>query len=194
MWLWVAIDADTMIVPCWILSPGRDAGVASQFLYDLRQRLSNAQLTTDGLKAYLEGIDYAFSGMNIDYAMLVKLYGESAEAEKRYSPAQCIGCKSHAIVGDPDPEHVSTSFVERQNLSMRMGNRRYTRLTNAFSRKIENHAAAVALYYFAYNFVKTHRTLRMPPAMAAGVTDRPWEVSDLVALLEAEESEAQRAA
>ena len=188
VWLWVAIDADTKLVPCWLLSPGRDAGVASQFLYDLRQRLDNrVQLTSDGHRAYLEAVDYAFSGMNVDYAMLVKLYGESAESEKRYSPAQCIGCKRQAIVGNPDPAHISTSYVERQNLSMRMGNRRYTRLTNAFSRKIENHAAAVALYYFNYNLIKIHGTLRNTPAMAAGVTDRLWEVSDLVALIEATE-------
>ncbi len=194
IWLWVAIDADTKIVPCWMLG-GRDAGVASKFLYDLRQRLANrVQLTSDGHKAYLEGIDYAFSGMNIDYAMLVKLYGAERQTEARYSPAVCIGCKSKAVIGDPDPEHVSTSFVERQNLSMRMGNRRYTRLTNAFSRKIENHAAAVALYYFSYNFVKIHRTLRVTPAMAAGVTDRLMEVSDLVAMLEANERGLERAA
>jgi IS1 family transposase len=194
IWLWVAIDADSKIVPCWMLG-NRDAGTASQFLYDLRQRLTNrVQLTSDGHKAYLEGVDYAFSGMNVDYAMLVKLYGESPEAEKRYSPAQCIGCKSTVVVGDPDPKHISTSFAERQNLSVRMGNRRYTRVTNAFSRKLENHAAAVALYYFAYNFVKIHRTLRVTPAMAAGVTDRLWEVSDLVVLLEAEERGLERAA
>lgn len=195
VWLWVAIDADSKLVPCWILSAGRDAGVASQFLYDLRQRLANrVQLTTDGLKSYLEATDYAWSGMNLDYAQLVKLYGEGPEAKKRYSPAQCIGCKGKAIVGNPDPEHISTSYVERQNLSVRMGIRRYTRLTNAFSRKIENHAAAVALYYFAYNFIKIHRTLRTSPAMAAGVTDRLWEVSDLVTLLEASERRLERAA
>jgi IS1 family transposase len=194
IWLWVAIDADTKIVPCWILG-GRDAGVASEFLYDLRQRLTGrVQLTSDGHKAYLEGVDYAWSGMNLDYAMLVKLYGESPEIEKRYSPAQCIGCRSTVIVGNPDPAHISTSFAERQNLSVRMGIRRYTRLTNAFSRKIENHAAAVALYYFSYNFIKIHRTLHCTPAMAAGVTDRLWEVSDLVALLEAEEKGLERAA
>jgi hypothetical protein len=119
--------------------------------------------------------------------MLVKLYGNDRESETRYSPADCIGCRSAEITGRPDPEHISTSFAERQNLSVRMGIRRYTRLTNAFSRKIENHAAAVALYYFAYNFVKIHRSLRVTPAMAAGVTDRLWEVSDLVALLEASE-------
>jgi IS1 family transposase len=194
IWLWVAIDADTKLVPCWMLG-GRDAGVASQFLYDLRQRLSNrVQLTSDGHRAYVEAVDYAFGGMNIDYAMLVKLYGESPEPEKRYSPAQCLGCKRTVVLGNPDPDHISTSFAERQNLSVRMSIRRYTRLTNAFSRKIENHAAAVALYYFAYNFIKIHGTLRTTPAMAAGVTDRLWEVSDLVALLEASERGLERAA
>ena len=182
IWLWVAIDADSKIVPCWMLG-GRDAGIASQFLYDLRQRLSNrVQLTSDGHTAYLEGVDYAWSGMNVDYAMLVKLYGESSEAEKRYSPATCIGCKRQAIIGSPDPAHISTSFAERQNLSVRMGVRRYTRLTYAFSRKLDNHAAAVALYYFAYNFVKIHRTLRMTPAMAAGVTTRLWSIGSCGAL------------
>ena len=194
VWLWVALDADTKIVPCWTLSAERDAVVASQFLYDLRQRLANrVQLTTDGLKAYLEGVDYAFSG-DVDYAMLVKIYGESSEGQKRYSPAECVGCKRLRVVGGPDPRYISTSYVERQNLSMRMGNRRYTRLTNAFSRKIENHAAAIALYYFSYNFVKIHRTLRVTPAMAAGVVDRLMEVSDLVALLEADERGLERAA
>src|ERR1035437_2294656 len=139
-------------------------------------------------------MDYAFSGMNVDYAMLVKIYGETSESQKRYSPAECIGCERKAIVGHPDPKHISTSFAERQNLSVRMGLRRYTRLTNAFSRKIENHSAAVALYYFTYNFIKIHGTLRYTPAMAAGVTDRLWEVSDLVALLEADERELERAA
>lgn len=194
IWLWVAIDADTKIVPTWLLG-GRDADVACQFLYDLRQRLSNrVQLTSDGHKAYLVGVDYAWSGMNIDYAMLVKMYGAERPGEARYSPAECIGCKATPIIGKPDPEHVSTSFAERQNLNVRMGVRRYTRLTNAFSRKIENHSAAVALYYFAYNFINIHRTLRTTPAMAAGVTDRLWEVSDLVAILEAEERRLERAA
>ncbi len=188
--MWIAIDADTKLVPTWALG-GRDAGVACQFLYDLRQRLANrVQLTSDGHKAYLVGMDYAFSGMNVDYAMLMKIYGEAPEAQKRYS----IGCERKAIVGNPDPKHISTSFAERQNLSVRMGLRRYTRLTNAFSRKIENHAAAVALYYFAYNFIKIHGTLRCTPAMAAGVTDRLWDVSDLVALLEADERGLERAA
>jgi hypothetical protein len=132
--------------------------------------------------------------MIIDYAVLVKIYGETAEAQKRYSPAECIGFKRETVIGNPDPKSISTSFAERQNLSVRMGLRRYTRLTNAFSRKIENHSAAVALYYFAYNFIKIHDTLCCTPAMAAGVTGRPWEVSDLVALLEADERGLERAA
>jgi hypothetical protein len=126
--------------------------------------------------------------------MLVKMYGADRAGEARYSPAECIGCKSIAITGDPDPDHISTSYVERQNLNVRMGLRRYTRLTNAFSRKLENHAAAVALYYFSYNLVRIHRTLRTTPAMAAGVTDRVWEVSDLVAMLEAEEQRSEKIA
>ncbi len=139
-------------------------------------------------------MDYAFSGMNVDYAILAKIYGEAPEAQKRCSPAEFIGCERKAIVGNPDPKHISTSFAERQNLSVPMGLRRYTRLTNAFSRKIENHAAVLPLYYFAYNFIKIHGTLRCPPAMAAGVTDRLWEVSDLVDLLEADERGLERAA
>jgi hypothetical protein len=161
---------------------------------DLAGRLRNrVQLTSDGYKTYLEAVESAF-GANIDYAMLVKIYGETSEGQKRYSPAECTGCKRKAVTGDPDPVHISTSYVERSNLSVRMTVRRYTRLTNAFSKKIENHAAAVALGYFAYNFIKIHSTLRCSPAMAAGVTDRLWEVSDLVALLEAEEMESERAA
>jgi hypothetical protein len=126
--------------------------------------------------------------------MLVKIYGETGESEKRYSPAQCMGCKRESITGNPDPKYISTSYVERHNLSVRMTNRRYTRLTNAFSKKLENHAAAVALGYFAYNFIKIHRTLRVTPAMAAGVTNRLWDGSDLVALIEAEERGLERAA
>jgi IS1 family transposase len=193
IWLWVAIDADTKLVPCWSLGD-RDALTATDFVDDLASRLADrVQLTSDGHSVYLNAVENAF-GANIDYAMLVKLYGESAEAEKRYSPARCIGCERKAIMGHPAPKHISTSFVERQNLSVRMSVRRYTRLTNAFSRKLENHAAAIALYYFAYNFIKIHRTLRVTPAMAAGVTDRLWEVSELVALLEAEERGLKRAA
>ncbi len=132
--------------------------------------------------------------MNIDYSQLVKIYGEAPEVEKRDSPGECIGCQRKRVMGSPDPEHISTSYVERQNLSVRMMNRRYTRLTNAFSKKLENHAAGVALNYFAYNFIRIHRTLRCAPAMAAGVTSRLWEVSDLVALWEEYERRGERAA
>ena len=149
-------------------------------------------MTSDGHRAYLDAVDWAFC--NIDYSMLIKMYGNDRESEVRYSPAECIGCRTQAITGRPDPKHISTSFAERQNLNVRMNLRCYTRLTNTFSRKLENHAAAVALYYFSYNFVKIHRTLRTSPAMAAGVVDRLMEVSDLVALLEAEERGLERAA
>ena len=192
-WLWCAIDADTKLVPCWAIGP-RDAATAHGFVVDLAGRLSHRiQLTSDGLRLYLEAVDYAFSGM-IDYAMLVKIYGSDPEGEKRYSPAKCIGCETHGISGNPDPKHISTSYIERQNLSVRMSNRRFTRLTNAFSKKIENHMAAVALGYFAYNFIKIRRTLRVTPAMAAGVTDRLWDVQDLVAAWEASERRAERQA
>lgn len=193
IWLWSAVDADTKLVPTWLLGD-RNAPTAHMFMLDLASRLSNrVQLTSDGHSAYLRAVEGAF-GHRIDYAQLQKLYGETSESEKRYSPAQCIGCKRQEIIGSPDPKHISTSYVERHNLSIRMTNRRYTRLTNAFSKKIENHAAAVALGYFAYNFIKIHRTLRVTPAMAAGVTDRLWDVSDLVALIEAEERGLERAA
>jgi IS1 family transposase len=175
-------------------SLNRSSRPARAFLLDLASRLSNrVQLTSDSHGAYLRAVEGAF-GHEIDYAQLQKLYGETSESEKRYSPATCIGCKRQELIGSPDPRHISTSFVERHNLSVRMTNRRYTRLTNAFSKKIENHAAAVALGYFAYNFIKIHRTLRTTPAMAAGVTDRLWEVSDFVALIEAEERRLETAA
>ena len=193
IWLWTAVDADTKLVPSWLLGD-RNAQTAHVFMLDLASRLSNrVQLTSDSHGAYLRAVESAF-GHQIDYAQLQKVYGESIEPEKRYSPATCIGCRRQELIGDPDPKHISTSFVERHNLSVRMMNRRYTRLTNAFSKKIENHAAAVALGYFAYNFIKIHRTLRMTPAMATGVTNRLWEVSDLVALIEAEERGVERAA
>ena len=192
-WLWVAIDADTKLVPCWSIGP-RDAVTARDFMQDLAGRLNNrVQLTTDGLKVYLQAVDNAF-GADIDFAQLVKIYGSDPEAEKRYSPAKCIACETHRIKGNPDPDHINTSYVERQNLSVRMTNRRFTRLTNAFSKKIENHIAAVALGYFAYNFIKIHRTLRVTPSMAAGVTDRLWDVEDLVAAWEASERRAERQA
>jgi hypothetical protein len=145
------------------------------------------QLTSDGHKAYLEAVEGAFGG-DIDYAMLVKIYGPSPEGPRRYSPAECIGARKERIEGNPDPAHVSTSYAERSNLNIRMHTRRFTRLTNAFSKKVENHAHAVALFAMYYNFVRVHKTLRMPPAMAAGVTKRLWEMSDVVTMLEAWEA------
>jgi IS1 family transposase len=190
-WLWCAIDADSKLVPCWCVGP-RDAVTADAFVKDLAGRLAHqVQLTSDGLKLYLEAVENAFNGF-VDYAMLIKVYGADPEGEKRYSPAKCISCESRTVAGDPDPRHISTSYIERQNLSLRMKNRRFTRLTNAFSKKIENHTAAIALGYFAYNFIKIHRTLRVTPAMQAGVTDRLWDVEDLVAAWEASERRAER--
>lgn len=195
VWLWVAIDADTKLVPSWMLGD-RSGNTAAIFIDDLANRLANRiQLTSDGHKAYLEAIEGAF-GAEVDYSMLIKLYGNpTSGSESRYSPGECCGTRAIGVTGNPDPKHVSTSYVERQNLSARMMMRRYTRLTNAFSRKFENHSAAVALNYFAYNFIRIHRTLRCTPAMAAGVTKKLWEVSDLVALWEADEARRlQRAA
>jgi IS1 family transposase len=186
VWTWMAIDADSKLVPSWRVGD-RSAETAIAFVDDLRSRLAvRPQITTDGHRAYLEAIEGAFGG-DVDYAMLVKLYGESPEAEKRYSPAQCIGIRKTRIEGDPDPKHVSTSFAERQNLTLRMQSRRFTRLTNAFSKKLENHTLSVALHYMHYNFCRIHKTLRITPAMAAGVTDRVWSVADIVSMIEAAE-------
>jgi hypothetical protein len=162
----------------------RDTIAACEFVKDLAGRLSNRiQLTTDGHKAYLEAVGEAF-GNNIDYAMLIKIYGEDKTGETRYSPAECTGTKTQVITGSPSRKHVSTSYVERQNLTMRMHMRRFTRLTNAFSKKLENHVAAISLHFMYYNFVQIHQTLRVTAAMAAGVTGRVWEVEDLVRLLD----------
>ena len=159
----------------------------------MAQRLTNRiQLTTDGHKVYLNAGENAF-GCEVDYAMLIKNY-ESTQEETRYSPAKCVSCESKVVTGKPDAKHVSTSFVERHNWTVRTSMRRYTRLSNGFSRKVENHAAAVALNYFAYNFIQIHRTLRTSPAMAAGVTDHLWSVADLVALWESKERRPERAA
>jgi IS1 family transposase len=184
VWTWVAIDADTKLVPSFHVGT-RDAGCAYEFMSDLASRLTHrVQLTTDGHRAYLNAVDMAFGFHQIDYAMLQKIYGAEPEGEKRYSPAKCLGTRSEVISGDPDEEHVSTSFVERQNLTMRMGMRRFTRLTNAFSKKVENLEHALALHYVHYNFARIHKTLRCTPAMEAGVTDRLWDVRDIAALLE----------
>jgi len=186
-WTWTALDADSKLIVSYFIG-GRDGDCAAWFIDDLATRLANrVQLTSDGHKAYLEAIEGAF-GADIDYAMLNKIYGASPESAKgRYSPAECIGIKKDRIEGRPDMKHVSTSYVERSNLTQRMHNRRFTRLTNGFSKKFENHAFSVALFAMYYNFVKTHSTLRMTPAMAAGVSKSPWEVSDIVALVEARE-------
>jgi IS1 family transposase len=188
VWTWTALDADSKLICSWMVG-NRDGGAAYEFMKDLAGRLANrVQLTTDGHAAYLNAVENNF-GSGIDYAMLVKIYGESGEAEKRYSPAECVGCERKEISGKPDPKHISTSYVERQNLTMRMHMRRFTRLTNAFSKKLENHIAAISLHFMYYNFVRIHQTLRVTPAMAAGVSDRVWEIADVVALLDSGRSE-----
>jgi IS1 family transposase len=192
VWLWTAVCADTKLVACWRVGP-RNSATALRFVVDLAVRLnSRVQITTDGLNKYVDAIATAFGGQ-VDYATLHKVYGFPQEYETRYSPAQCIGCEMKRMSGNPDEKHISTSYVERQNWTIRTNMRRYTRLSNGFSRKIENHAAAVALNFFAYNFIKIHRTLRVSPAMAAGVTDRLWEVKDLVAMWEQYEKQEHAA-
>ncbi len=178
VWTWTALSADTKIMPTWLVGD-RSAEAASQFIGDLAGRLaSSVQLTSDGHKPYLEAVEGAF-GADVDYAMLVKVYGQSAEAEKRYSPAECIGCVKTKVTGNPDPEHIGTSYTERNSLTIRMHSRRFTRLTNAFSKKVENHAHAVALHVLFYNFARIHKTLRVTPAMAAGVSDHVWSLEEI---------------
>lgn len=182
VWTWTALCADTKLVPSWMIGL-RDAGSAFAFMRDLAGRLANrVQLTADGHRVYLDAIEGAF-GMDVDYAQLVKLYGEEPKAKKRYSPGECVGCKRTRINGRPDLRYVSTSFVERQNLTMRMSMRRFTRLTNAFSKKVANHEHAIALHYMHYNFSRIHKTLRVTPAMEAGVSDHIWELEEIAALL-----------
>jgi IS1 family transposase len=183
-WTWVAIDADSELCISYLIG-GRDTGWATDFAFDIRKRVVGCpQITTDAHKPYLAAIEMAF-GENVDYAVMHKIYGASDEPETRYSPAKCIGCDMKAVIGEPDYLHVSTSFVERQNLTMRMSMRRFTRLTNAFSKKIENHGHAVALHFMYYNFVRVHKTLRVTPAMEAGIADHVWSFKELVALLDA---------
>jgi IS1 family transposase len=183
-WTWTAIDADSKLIVSYFVG-GRDSDCAICFMDDLRSRLANrVQLTSDGHKAYLEAVEGAFGG-DIDYAMLIKMYGPSTESAKgRYSPAECTGAKKTRIEGSPEMAHVSTSYAERQNKTMRMHMRRFTRLTDGFSKKVENHAYAVALHMMYYNFVRLHTTLRTTPAMAAGITPRLWEIGDIVKLVE----------
>jgi IS1 family transposase len=182
-WTWLAIDADTKLIPSFYVG-NRDAAAAQHFIGDLALRLANrVQLTSDGHKPYLEAVEQSF-GADIDYAMLIKHYGEPVGAVGRYSPGECVGVERRRVEGRPDPAHVSTSYAERANLTLRMGSRRFTRLTNAFSKKAENHAHSVAIHTMHYNFVRIHQTLRCTPAMAAGVTTKLWEMADLVQVLE----------
>lgn len=180
-WTWTAIDADTKLVPSWLVAD-RSPTAANIFVRDLASRLaSQVQITTDGLKTYIEPIAKAFND-DVHYAMLVKIYGEPVEGQKRYSPAECLGTKKTVIIGDPDMKHVSTSFAERQNLTMRMSMRRFTRLTNGFSKKVENHIHALSLYFMHYNFARIHQTLRVSPAMEAGVSDHLWSLEEIARL------------
>jgi IS1 family transposase len=182
IWTWVGIDADTKLVVSYLVG-GRDGGWAKEFMEDCARRIKNrVQITTDGHRMYLDAVENAF-GADIDYAMLQKIYGAVAETETRYSPAKCIGCDMKVVSGNPDPRHVSTSFVERQNLTMRMQMRRFTRLTNGFSKKADNHRHMVALHYMYYNFCRVHQTLRCTPAMESGLTDHVWNLEELIALL-----------
>lgn len=183
-WTWTGIDADSKLIVAWLVGD-RDADYAQAFMNDLASRITTrVQMTTDGLKSYLEAVEGAF-GCDVDYAQLVKLYGNAPESFKgRYSPAECTGIKKTKVTGKPDEKHISTSYVERQNLTMRMSMRRFTRLTNGFSKKLENHCHALALYFVHYNFMRIHKTLRVTPALAAGITDRVWDWEDIIAIVD----------
>lgn len=193
VWTWTAIDADSKLIPCWLIGR-RDGGCATEFMQDLAGRLANrVQLTSDGLKVYLNAVADTF-GEDIDYAVLHKIYGAERPDAARYNPAVCVGCDKKPMIGNPDEAHVSTSYGERANLSMRMSMRRFTRLTNAFSKKLENHAASVAIFMTWYNFGRVHQTLKMTPAMKAGIAKRAWTVDEMVGLLVAVEPKSTRAA
>ncbi|HZK90655.1 MAG TPA: hypothetical protein VFC56_10955, partial [Stellaceae bacterium] len=183
LWTWVALDADTKLVPSWRVGD-RSGATATEFVCDLSSRLANrVQVTTDGHRAYLDAVERAF-GVDVDYAQLVKLYGEVPHPAGRYSPAQIQGAKTFCCQGNPDKRHISTSFVERQNLTMRMSMKRFARLGNGFSKKAENHAYSVAIHFMHYNFVRIHQSLRVTPAMAAGVTSKLWSIADMVTVIE----------
>ena len=186
-WTWTALEADTKHIVSYFIGD-RDGDCAKRFMDDVASRLANrVQLTSDGHRAYLEAVEAAF-GADVDYAQLVKLYGPSSDSSKgRYSPAECNGIKKTPVEGKPDPEHISTLFVERQNLTMRMSMRRFTRLTNAFSKNVENHIHALALYFVHYNWMRIHKTLRVTPAMAAGLTGKLMGWEDIIAIMDAEE-------
>lgn len=182
VWTFTAIDADTKLIPTWCVGY-RSLEDATIFMRDLASRLSNrVQLTTDGHKMYLEAVEDAF-GKDIDFSQLVKIYGQSPEGQRRYSSPVCIGAIKERINGNPENDKISTSYVERQNLTMRMNMHRFTRLTNGFSKKVENHGHALALYFMYYNFCRVHKTLRVTPAMEAKVTDHVWEIGEIIDLL-----------
>jgi IS1 family transposase len=192
VWTWVAIDADTKLVPSFLVG-NRDVQSAHMFMQDLAHRIdSRIQLTTDGLRAYLVAVNGAF-GLDVDFATLHKIYGNppAGDGERRYTPPVCLGCKAQTVTGRPDPEYISTSYVERQNLTMRMSIRRFTRLTNAFSKKVDNLAYHVALYFMYYNFCRVHQTLRVTPAMEAGISDHVWEVEEILSMMDAKEAESK---
>ncbi len=192
VWTWTGIEAESKLIISYFVG-GRDGECAAWFMDDVASRLATrVQMTTDGHKAYLEAVEGAF-GADVDYAQLVKLYGASPDSAKgRYSPAECTGAIKTPIEGKPNAKHISTSYVERQNLSMRMGMRRFTRLTNGFSKKVENHVHALSLYFVHYNFMRVHKTLRMSPAMAAGLSRTLLDMTDIVNMMEAAECPAKK--
>lgn len=193
LWTWTATDADTKLIPSWLVG-SRDGDAAKVFISDLADRLaSRVQLTSDGHRAYLEAVEEAF-GADIDYAMLIKVYGEGPASAGRYSSGVCVGAEKKRIEGRPDPDHISTSYAERSNLTMRMHMRRFTRLANAFTKKAENHAHAVALHMMAYNFARIHGALRCSPAMAAGISKTLWDISDIVTVIEEWEARLEKIA
>lgn len=183
VWTWTALDADSKLMISYVVG-SRDQEYGSAFMLDLQSRLADRiQLSTDGHGAYVEAVEGAFGG-EVDFAQLVKLYAPAVAGPGRYSPPRCTGAKRKVQAGSPDPKHISTSYVERMNLNIRMGNRRFTRLTNAFSKKLTNHIHAIALYFAFYNFCRIHKTLKVTPAMAAGITDRLWSLEDIVAKID----------
>jgi IS1 family transposase len=191
VWTWTALDADSKLIASWLVG-NRDGETASTFINDLKSCLATrVQLTTDGNRVYLEAVERTF-GAEVDYAMLIKLYGPSPEGETRYSPSECIGVQTQPIQGAPAWEHISTSYVERHNLTTRMALRRFTRLTNAFSKKLENHCHALALYFVWYNFARLHKTLRATPAMEAGLADHAWTMADIATLMDAHDTPKPR--
>ena len=193
IWTWTAICAETKLIPSWLVGL-RDLVHAKAFVTDLAGRLSGRpQITTDGLKAYVEAMEAGFGG-EVDYAVLHKVYGGANTDESRYSPAACLGCDAKPVIGNPDMTHASTSYVERQNLTMRMRMRRFTRLTNGFSKKLENLEHMVALHFFVYNFITRHATLRMPPALKAKVTDHLWDFEELVSMIDRAEADRKKKA